>query len=73
MNAFHAFYQKIKMRKTGRHEMDNKFLTLTFRHTFLRYIVGSLINLYEKSFIKSNTITLNYSLSIAFIQIKIKS
>ncbi len=26
----------IKIRKTGRHEMDNKFLTQTFRHSLIQ-------------------------------------
>jgi hypothetical protein len=69
MNAF-----LIKICKTGRHEMDKKILTHTFRHSFLQLYCGLTYQFVSKEcFIKSNTITLNYSLSIAFIQMKIKS
>jgi hypothetical protein len=69
MNAF-----LIKILKTGRREMDNKFLTQTLRHTFLQLYCGLSYQFVPKEcFIKSNTITLNYNLSIAFIQIKTKS
>jgi hypothetical protein len=59
----------IKIRKNVQKEMYNKFLTHTFRHSFLQLYCG----LIYQSFIKSNIITLNYNLCIAFIQIKIKS
>jgi hypothetical protein len=54
--------------------MDKKILTQTFRHSFVQlYCELTYQFVFEECFIKSNTITLNYSLSIAFIQIKIKS
>jgi hypothetical protein len=61
----------IKIRKTGRHEMDNKLLTQTFRLSFLQLYYGLTYQFVSKEcLIKSNTITLNYNFSI---QIKIKS
>jgi hypothetical protein len=45
-----------------------KFLTQTFKDSFLQLYCGLTYQLVLKEcFIKSNTITLNYSLSIAFI------
>ncbi len=58
----------IKIRKNVQKEMYNKSLTRTFRYSFLQ-----LYYVFEECFIKSNAITLNYSLCIAFIRIKIKS
>ncbi len=37
------------MRKTDRHEMDNKMLTHTLGTLSFSYTVAPLINLYEKS------------------------
>jgi hypothetical protein len=46
--SFHLNAFLIKIRKTGRHEMDNKFLTQTFRHSFLQLYCGLTYQLYEK-------------------------
>jgi hypothetical protein len=62
------------MLKTGKHEMDNKFLTQTFRHSFLKlYCQLTYQFVFEECFIKSNTKKLNDSLFIGFKQIKIES
>ncbi len=45
MNAF-----LIKIRKTGKHEMDNKFFDTLLGNLSFSYTVGSIINSYQKSF-----------------------
>jgi hypothetical protein len=55
LNAF-----LIKIRKTDRHQMDNKFLTQTFRHSFLQLYCRPAYQFVSKEFffIKSNNIKL---------------
>jgi hypothetical protein len=66
MNSF-----LIKIRKTGIHKMDKIFLIQNFRPYFLQLYCRLIYQFVSKEFlIKSNKITLNYSLSIAFIRIK---
>jgi hypothetical protein len=76
-SSFLRLYLKaflIKIRKNVQKKMYNKFLTQTFRHSFFELYCGLTYQfVFEECFIKSNTITSNYSLCIAFIEIKMKS